>query len=88
MQKKCNLEDNINNITIIFDDDINSCENMFKDLLNIKEVDLSNFDASKVTSMLSMFNGCNYLEKITFGNINTYSLQNMEYFFHNRTKLK
>ena len=55
-KKKCNLEDNINNITLIFDDDINSCENMFKDLLNIKEVDLSNFDTSMDFNFVQLWN--------------------------------
>ena len=66
-----NLEYDLNNITIKFDRQINSFRNMFSGLTNIIEIDLSNLDTSKVTTMEEMFNGCINLEKINFGNINT-----------------
>ena len=58
------FENDLNNVTIKFNSPIESCKNMFKDLENIIEVDLSNFDASKVTNMDSMFFKCINLEKI------------------------
>ena len=51
---------------------------MFEGVTTMKEIDLSNFDTSKVTTMASMFNQCVDLEKITFGNIVTSSVKNME----------
>ena len=54
---------------------------MFDGLDNIKEIDISDFDASKVTSMKYMFNGCKNLEKINFGNIKTSLVTNMENLF-------
>ena len=66
--KSCDLENEINNITLIFRGEINSCVNMFNDLSNIIEIDLSNFSTSKVTNMNSMFKGCVNLKKIVFGN--------------------
>ena len=49
MLKTCNLVGDKNNITLIFDTQIESCYEMFDGLTNIIEIDLSNFDASKVT---------------------------------------
>ena len=61
--KSCNFEEDLNNVTIRFNEQINSCENMFKDMRDIIEIDLSNLDTSKVTSMHFMFNGCSNLKK-------------------------
>ena len=80
--KRCVLDYGLNNVTIIFDRQIESCENMFNGLGEIKEIDLSNLDTSNVTNMDSMFYGCSNLEKITFGNINTSLVTNMHFLFH------
>ena len=50
-----NFEEDINSVTIKFNNQIESCENMFSGLANVIEIDLSNFDASKVKNMHSMF---------------------------------
>ena len=75
--KTCNLEGDRNNITLRFNTQIESCYGMFDGLKNITEIDLSNFDASKVADMGYMFNYCSNLEKIEFGNINTHSLEDI-----------
>ena len=80
-KKTCDLINDINNITLIFDEEINSCENMFNGLTNLILIDLSKFDSSKVKNMNSMFYGCTNLKKITFGNIVTSSVQNMTSLF-------
>ena len=80
--KTCFLNNELNNITIIFNNNLESCSNMFKNLDNILEVDLSNFDNSKVTLMDSMFYNCTNLKKITFNNINTSSVKNMSHMFY------
>ena len=54
--KTCYLENDENNVTIKFSNQINSCENMFSGLDRILEIDFSNFDFSKVINMDSMFN--------------------------------
>ena len=82
-QKFCYLDNPLNNITIRFDTPIESCENMFKGLANIIEIDLSNLDTSRDTSLASMFEGCINLNKINFGNINTSLINNMHYLFNN-----
>ena len=76
-QKTCYFDEDINNVTIKFEEQIKSCKKMFYNLQNIIEIDLSNFDASKVNDMGEMFNLCKNLEKINFGNINTSSVENM-----------
>ena len=81
------FKNDLNNVTIKFNTQIKSCEKMFKGLYNIKEIDLSNFDSSKVTNMDSMFENCENLEKINFGKINTSLVNNMKYLFHYCYKL-
>ena len=54
---------------------------MFKDLTNITEADLSEFDASKVTLMNGMFWGCTEIQKINFGEIDTSSVEEMSFTF-------
>ena len=63
-KKSCELPSDLNNITLIFNEEINSCENMFNGLYNIIEIDLSYFDFSLVTNMNSMFRYCYHLQKI------------------------
>ena len=81
--KTCDLVEGLNNVTLKFNVEINTCASMFKSLNNIKEIDLSNFDFSEVTSMSYMFNYCHNLIKINFGNANTSSVKNMLALFHN-----
>ena len=81
-KKTCFLNNELNNIVIIFEKKIESCKNLFKSLDNLIEVDLSNFDTSKVTNMDCMFDNCPNLKKITFGNINTSLVENMNNMFH------
>ena len=82
-----NFENGLNNVTIRFKSEINSYEKMFSESSNIIEIDLSNFDTSKVTNMDSMFYNLINLEKINFGNINTSLVENMHFLFHHCYKL-
>ena len=86
--KTCDLENDINNITISFDNQLESFDYMFNGITNIIEIDLSDLDTSKVTNMSHMFNGCTNLERIYFGNINTSLVKDMKYLFHNCKKLE
>ena len=87
-EKTCYLSKDLNNITLKFSNQINSCEKMFKSLNNIKEIDLSNFDASKITSMNEMFQGCSNLASVILSNSNTYNLINISFMFHNCSNLE
>ena len=86
-KKNCIFDNDLNNVTIKFNNQITSCENMFYGLINITEIDLSNFDASHVESMAFMFSQCLGLEKINFGEIDTSSVTLMNNLFQNCTKL-
>ena len=85
--KTCGLKNGKYNVTLRFENQINSCYYMFDSLDNIIEIDLSNFDASKVNDMDSMFANCINLEKINFGNINTSSVENMNSLFYGSSSL-
>ena len=86
-KKTCKLQGDINNVTLIFENKIKSCYEMFRELSNIIEIDLSNFDFSEVTTMYCMFYKCSNLEKINFGKINTSSVTNMEHSFQYCSKI-
>ena len=86
-EKVCNFENELNHVTIRSNNPVSSCENMFTDLTNIIEIDLSNFDTPLVESMSGMFNACVNLKKITFGNFRTYSLRTMHRLFFNCKQL-
>ena len=86
-RKKCELNKDINDVILIFDNIIKSCYQMFYNLVNIIEIDLSNFDTSEVTNMNGMFSECKNLEKINFGSVNTFSVENMGYLFYKCNKL-
>ena len=81
-KKSCNFSNDSNNVTIKFDSQIESCENMFYGIKSIIEIDLSKFDASNVKNMTRMFCECTNLRKITLGNINTSLVQSMEDLFY------
>ena len=83
----CKLPEEKNDVILAFNYEIKPCEKMFNGLTSIIQIDLSNFDFSKVTDAIKMFNGCTKLESIIFGNINTKSLEDMQYLFYNCVKL-
>ena len=82
-QKTCELNGDQNNVTLIFDEQIETCNYMFSGLENIKQIDLSEFDTSNVKHMSYMFKGCTNLENINFGNIDTSKVIDMNYIFGN-----
>ena len=80
---KCYMDKNKNNVTLIFNETILSCDNMFYNLANIIEIDLTNLNTSEVTNMTNMFSRCSSLQKINFGNIDTSSVKYMKNMFSN-----
>ena len=79
--KKCNLKEDISNITLRFKQPIQSLREIFRGLKNIVEADLSNFDSSKLNDMIRIFYDCSNLKKIKFGNIDTSKVTNMRSLF-------
>ena len=81
------LGSNKNNITLIFNQQLNTCSNMFANCNGMIEIDLSEFNFSEVKSMDSMFSNCINLKKINFGNIDTSSVENMRNIFYECSNL-
>ena len=50
---------------------------MFYGLTDILEIDLSNFDSSKVTNMIRLFQGCTLLTSINLKNLSTKSAKDI-----------
>ena len=86
-KKTCFLDYELNNITIRFENKLESCKNMFKDLTNVIEIDLTKFNTSKVKNMEHMFDNCINLKKIIFGKINTSLVENMNSLFNQCSNL-
>ena len=75
------LNETVNFVELIWDDNINNCQNMFLECSNITEIDLSNFNTSQVTNMNSMFFGCSSLTSLILSNFNTSQVTNMNSMF-------
>ena len=60
---------------------------MFTSCSNITEIDLSNFDSSRVTNMSSMFSDCTSLISINFTNFITSQVEQMDYMFYECSSL-
>ena len=86
--RTCDLTGKLNNITIIFNETIESCYAMFSEAKNIIKLDLSNFDTSFVTDMTGIFHNCSLLRSINLANINTSNVKLMNYSFFGCQSLK
>ena len=81
-KKSCEFGNGLNEVKIKFDNPLESCANMFDSQQSIIEIDLSNFDTSKVINMYRMFSDCVNVQKINLENINTSLVQNMDELFN------
>ena len=74
-------------IKIIFINKIlEDCSYLFRYCINIKSIDLSSFDSSKVNKMIHMFSRCYNLEEINLNYFNTEKVIDMSHCF-NKCKL-
>ena len=78
--RTCVFKDDINNITVKFNEIVTSCYSMFFGS-KADEIDLSNFDTSFVTDMTGMFYYCKKITSINLNNINTSLVKFMNYTF-------
>lgn len=62
--------------------DYDKYSGMFSGCSRLTELDLSNFDTSKVSSMLGMFSGCQSLKKVNLESFNLENVTAMENFFY------
>ena len=70
------LPKDVNEVKLIFTNNVTSCKSMFQDCSNILEIDLTNFISSDVQSIDNMFYGCSSLKNIKFGNFQTTQIKN------------
>ena len=76
-----------NDVELRFEDNITSCRNMFNGCSKIIEIDLSNFNTSKVISMFAMFYGCKSLTSLNLSNLDTSKAGTMGYMFQGCSSL-
>ena len=78
--KTFQLQDGLNDVTLIFNEDIDSYHDMFNSIKNIQEVTLVSLNTKKPTSMFYMFYGTDF-QKIMFKEIDTSKVTNMDHLF-------
>ena len=76
-----------NSVDLIWNDNIDNCDNMFYECENITEIDLSGFITTKVASMGRMFFSCISLTSINLSNFKTSKVTIMSFMFYNCSKL-
>ena len=81
------LNENENEIKLEWSNEIDNCNGMFLYCDDIKEIDLSNFNSSKVTQMYSMFEGCSSLISLDLSNFDTSKVTLMDKMFYNCNSL-
>ena len=87
IEYKYNFNQTNNFVELIWDDNINSSECMFRKCSNITEINLSNFNTSQVKSMSYMFSRCPSLISLDLSNFNTSQVTNMRSMFYNCSSL-
>ena len=75
-------DENENNITLVFQNDVKNLVNLFEDLGHIKKVDLSRFKEKPEYISFMFYNCCN-LEEVIFGNFDTSNVKSMYGMFYN-----
>ena len=83
-----NLTQQINKITLKWNNQITNCNSMFEGLSNIIMVDLTKFDSSKVKYFDSFFYNSQNIKSINITYLNTSSCLNMAGMFYNLNKLE
>ena len=78
----------INTLTLKWDDPHYFLAHLFENITNVVEIDLSTYDTRGVTDMRQMFWNCESLTSINLQNIDTSSVTNMRLAFSNCKSLK
>ena len=79
---------NKNNITLVWNNEINSTACIFSGCADISEVDLSDFNSSKLIYMQAMFSGCKSLTSINLKNLDSSKVIDMHHTFRNCKNLQ
>ena len=75
-------------IILVWHIPVTTCKSMFYYINNLTEIDLSNFDASKVTSIYNMFYRCPSLTSINLSNLNAPILTIVSLIFDGKPNVK
>ena len=76
-----------NNIKLVWHNEPTTMGSMFKNCLNITEIDLSNFYSSEVVDMSSLFYGCSNLSSLNLSNLDTSQVLEMNSMFYECSSL-
>ena len=76
-----------NYVEIIFDDYLQDCGDMFYQCNKITEINLSQFNTSKLTRVSGIFNGCSSLTSIDLSNFDTSHVNDMTEMFYGCSSL-
>ena len=76
-----NLSEEINEVTMIWYDELTDCSGMFCGLSNIIKIDFSSFDGSKLTDIRCMFADCYSLKSLDLRRFNTSLIEDMDSVF-------
>ena len=74
--------ENFTEVKLEWDSTLTSCKNMFKDLIDVIEIDLSNFNSNSVTDTSSMFQNCTQLSSLNLNGFRTSLVTNMNSMFN------
>ena len=86
-KKIVNMTEKENNVTMIWNSQITSCEQMFAFCNNLKMINFVDFDTSLVTSMKMMFINCDSLISLDLSGFNTSSVETMYAMFYRCSSL-
>ena len=81
-------DNGMHNVTFVFKKKLNTLANLFKELENLIEVDLSELEADKITSLKRTFYNCVNLKKVKFDFKESNLINDMSYLFRNCTSLE
>ena len=82
------MTEDINNVTMKWNNPLTNCNLMFKDLINIIYFDFSKFDTSKVSNMRCMFYNCSNITSINVSNFITSNVKDMGSMLSDCNKIK
>ena len=80
IKKEYNLESETNTIIMKWND-LENCNEMFKDLSNIDSIEFSNFESANILQMASMFYGCSGLTELNLEGVNTGNVIDLSHIF-------
>jgi len=82
-----NIIEGNNNVTMIWDHDFESCEEMFYNLSDVNEINFKNFESSKIKNMKNMFYNCSSLTSLDLNNFDVSLVTTMERIFSDCSSL-